>query len=52
VGPARAAFTGVLIPPIALLISAVFEGWRPTVLSLLGITMCLVGVYTATRPAR
>jgi drug/metabolite transporter (DMT)-like permease len=52
VGPARAALTGVLIPPIALAISAALEGWRPTVLSLIGIAMCLLGVYTATRPAR
>jgi drug/metabolite transporter (DMT)-like permease len=49
VGPARAAMTGVMIPPIALVISAVFEGWQPTVLSMTGIVLCLGSVYVATR---
>jgi drug/metabolite transporter (DMT)-like permease len=49
-GPARAALTGVMIPPIALGISALFEGWRPTALSLAGIALCLGSVYAATRP--
>lgn len=52
VGPARAAMTGVMIPPIALAISAAFEGWRPTLLALGGIALCLGSVYLATRPAR
>lgn len=50
VGPARAALTGVMIPPIALTISALFEGWRPTTLSILGVVLCLGSVYAATRP--
>jgi len=50
-GPARAALTGVLIPPIALAISAVFEGWRPTPLALVGMALSLGCVYAATRPA-
>lgn len=49
-GPARAALTGVMIPPIALAISAAFEGWRPSVLSLVGIALCLGSVYLASRP--
>jgi drug/metabolite transporter (DMT)-like permease len=49
VGPARAAMTGVMIPPIALVISAVLEGWQPTALSLAGIVLCLGSVYMATR---
>jgi drug/metabolite transporter (DMT)-like permease len=49
VGPARAAMTGVMIPPIALAISAALEGWRPTVLSLAGVVLCLGSVFVATR---
>ena len=51
-GPARAALTGVMIPPIALAISAAFEGWVPSALSLVGIAVCLASVYAATRPAK
>jgi len=50
-GPARAALTGVLIPVIALLISAVFEGWQPSVLSVAGMALCLGSIYVATRPS-
>jgi len=50
VGPARAAMTGVMIPPIALVISAALEGWQPSVLSGAGIVLCLGSVYVATRP--
>jgi len=52
VGPARAAMTGVMIPPIALAISAALEGWRPTALSLAGVTLCLGSVFVATRAPR
>jgi drug/metabolite transporter (DMT)-like permease len=52
VGPARAAMTGVMIPPIALAISAALEGWRPTLLSLAGVVLCLGSVFVATRPPR
>lgn len=51
VGPARAAMTGVMIPPIALLVSAVLEGWQPSGLSWAGIVLCLGSVYVATRPS-
>jgi drug/metabolite transporter (DMT)-like permease len=50
-GPARAAMTGVMIPPIALAISAALEGWQPALLSLAGVVLCLGSVYVATRPA-
>jgi drug/metabolite transporter (DMT)-like permease len=49
VGPARAAMTGVMIPPIALTISAALEGWRPSALSLAGVVLCLGSVFVATR---
>lgn len=50
-GPGRAALTSVVIPVIALGISAALEGWRPQALSLLGITLCVASVWWATRPA-
>jgi len=50
-GPARAALTGVVIPVIALLISALFEGWQPSALSVGGMTLCLGSIFVATRPA-
>lgn len=49
-GPGRAALTSVLIPVIALLISAALEDWRPHALSLVGIAVCLGSVWWATRP--
>lgn len=50
-GPARAALTGVVIPVIALVISAALEGWRPTALSVGGMALCLGSIYAATRPS-
>jgi drug/metabolite transporter (DMT)-like permease len=51
-GPGRAALTGLVIPPMALLMSALFEGWRPTLVSGAGMVLCLVGLWGATRPAQ
>ena len=48
-GPARAALTGVIIPVIALALSALLEGWRPGALSLAGMALCLGSIYAATR---
>jgi len=48
-GPARAALTGVVIPVIALIISALFEGWQPSVLSVAGMALCLGSIFAATR---
>ncbi|XHS79581.1 DMT family transporter [Burkholderiaceae bacterium UC74_6] len=48
-GPAGAALTSVVIPVIALAISALFEGWRPTVLSLVGMGLSLASLWIATR---
>jgi drug/metabolite transporter (DMT)-like permease len=50
-GPGRAALVGMVIPAIALLVSAVLEDWRPTWVSATGIALCLVGLWGATRPA-
>jgi drug/metabolite transporter (DMT)-like permease len=49
-GPGRAALVGLVIPAIALLVSAVLEGWRPAPLSTTGIALCLTGLWGATRP--
>ena len=51
-GPGHAALTGVLVPVIALAVSAVFEGWRPSPASWIGMALCLGSVYVATRPIR
>ncbi|MBV8036493.1 DMT family transporter [Roseateles sp.] len=48
-GPARAALTGVVIPVIALVVSAVLEGWRVTPLALGGMLLCLASLYVAAR---
>ncbi len=48
-GPAGAALTSVIIPVIALLISALFEGWQPTALSVAGMALCLASLWSATR---
>lgn len=50
-GPGRAALTSVVIPVIALGISAALEGWQPHALSLLGMVLCVGSVWWATRPA-
>jgi len=49
-GPARAALTGVVIPVIALVISAALEGWQPSLLAVAGMAICLASIYAATRP--
>jgi drug/metabolite transporter (DMT)-like permease len=49
-GPGRAALTSVIIPVIALAISAALEGWQPQALSLLGVALCSGSVWWATRP--
>ena len=48
-GPARAGLMGMVIPVIALGVSAVLEDWRPTPIAGLGIVMCLGGLWSATR---
>lgn len=48
-GPARAALTGVVIPVIALAISAALEGWRPGLLAVAGMALCLGSIWAATR---
>ena len=49
-GVGRAALMGMVIPAIALAVSAVLEGWRPHWISGAGMGVCLLGLWGATRP--
>lgn len=49
-GPAQAALVGVLVPVVALMVSAVLEGWQVTPLALAGMALCLISLFVATRP--
>ena len=51
-GTGRAALMAMVIPVIALAMSAMFEGWRPTLLALVGMVLCLGGLWVATRQAK
>ena len=48
-GPGRAALTGVVIPVIALAVSFLLEGWKPTGLALAGMALCVGSVWAASR---
>lgn len=49
-GAGHAALTGVVTPVIALLISALLEGWKATPLAIAGMGLCLFSLWVATRP--
>lgn len=51
-GPAQAALVGVLVPVIALMVSAALEGWQATPLAVGGMVLCLVSLVVATRPMK
>ncbi len=51
-GPARASLTSIIIPVVALAVSAALEGWRPGLLSWLGMALCLASLWFATRTQR
>jgi len=51
VGPARAAYTGVAIPVVALALSTLFEGYRWTWVSALGVALAVVANWIAMRPS-
>ncbi len=54
VGAARAGYTGVIIPIVALGISSLFEGYRWTLLALVGVAVSVAGNVLILRrpPAR
>ena len=43
IGVARAGYVGVMVPVVALVVSAAFEGFRWHLLTLAGIAVCVVG---------
>jgi drug/metabolite transporter (DMT)-like permease len=55
IGPARAAYVGVAVPMVALVMSTVFENYRWTLPALAGVALCVAGnilVLLRERPAR
>lgn len=55
IGPAKAAYNGVIVPVIAMLLSTLFEGYRWTTLAVAGAALAAVGLVialSARRPAR
>jgi len=49
IGPSRAAYTGVVIPIVALSLSTVFEGYRWTWVAAGGAVLALAGLVVALR---
>lgn len=49
IGPGRAAYSSVLIPIIAMLLSTLFEGYRWSLLAAAGAALALVGMVIAMR---
>lgn len=55
IGPAKAAYSSVLVPVIAMTLSTVFEGYRWSALSMIGGALVIVGLLialTERKPAR
>lgn len=55
IGPAKAAYSSVVIPVIAMLLSTVFEGYRWSLLAVAGSVLAMAGLVvalTARRPNR
>ncbi|AJP73088.1 DMT family transporter [Sphingomonas hengshuiensis] len=52
IGPAKAAYTSVLIPVIAMLLSTLFEGYRWSLLAGAGSLLALAGLVIALRARR
>ena len=55
IGPAKAAYSSVIVPVIAMLLSTLFEGYRWTPLAVGGGVLTLIGLVvalSARRPAR
>lgn len=55
IGPAKAAYSGVIVPVIAMLLSTLFEGYRWSGLAIAGAVLAAIGLVVALkarRPAR
>jgi drug/metabolite transporter (DMT)-like permease len=49
IGPGKAAYTGVLIPVVAMLLSTLFEGYRWSFLAVSGAVLAITGLLVAMR---
>jgi drug/metabolite transporter (DMT)-like permease len=52
IGPAKAAYSGVLVPVIAMILSTLFEGYRWTPLTVSGAALAGAGLVIALRARR
>ena len=52
IGPAKAAYSGVIVPVIAMLLSTVFEGYRWSPLAAAGAVLAAIGLIVALRARR
>jgi drug/metabolite transporter (DMT)-like permease len=52
IGPAKAAYSSVIVPVIAMLLSTLFEGYRWTPLAVAGGVLTLIGLVIALRARR
>lgn len=52
IGPTKAAYTGVAIPVIAMLLSTLFEGYRWSLLAVAGAALALAGLVIALKARR
>lgn len=48
-GPARAAYNGVLVPVAAMVLSTLFEGYNWSILAVIGGALALIGMVIALR---
>jgi drug/metabolite transporter (DMT)-like permease len=52
IGPAKAAYSGVIVPVIAMLLSTAFEGYRWSPLAVAGAVLTGIGLIVALRARR
>lgn len=52
IGPAKAAYSSVIVPVIAMLLSTVFEGYRWSATAALGSALAIAGLVLALRARR
>ncbi len=52
IGPAKAAYSGVAVPIIAMLLSTAFEGYRWSTLAIAGAALAVVGLVVALSARR
>jgi drug/metabolite transporter (DMT)-like permease len=48
-GPGRAAYNGVLVPVVAMLLSTGFEGYRWSAFNVAGAVLSLIGLVVALK---